>query len=482
MKSMEYAVQSAAIDRLFSLPESLFRKYEAADLGIRVMNISQIFSIISQTVANSFITSLISLVYIFRMFTYSSELSGIAVFMLIITIGAVVLIGIKQVGYEKDKLMSENKATTEMYQYISAIEKIRASASENRVLYNYLCDYTKARKIDLRKERMTIITASIVQAAELLYSIVFYYIVYIKNIDISVGYFMGFITAFGALTTAMLEASQQFLAVNQVIPMYEMAKPILETLPESNEETIIPREITGNIELNNVTFGYDENEPVIKNITLKLKPGEMVGIVGTSGSGKSTLLRLLLGFEKPQVGKIYYDGQDIDELDKRELRKKMGVVLQEGGLIGGNIYENITISKPGCSAERVQEIIKQVGLEKDISEMPMGLHTAINEQQDVISGGQAQRILIARAILGNPKVIILDEATSALDNVTQSKVMETIEKINSTRIVIAHRLSTVINCDRIIVLDNGKVVEEGNYEELMMKKGFFYRLAIRQIA
>ena len=181
-------------------------------------------------------------------------------------------------------------------------------------------------------------------------------------------------------------------------------------------------------------------------------------------------------------GKIYYDGKDIDSIDKRELRKKFGVVLQDGGVISGSIYENITITSPNTKLKRVKEVVREVGLEDDINAMPMGLHTVLSENSGTISGGQKQRILIARAIVGKPKIIFFDEATSALDNVTQAMVVETLEKLKATKIVIAHRLSTVMNCDRIVVLEHGELIEQGTYQELMDKKGRFYELAIRQIS
>ena len=233
----------------------------------------------------------------------------------------------------------------------------------------------------------------------------------------------------------------------------------------------------------NSIFPYSPDAPnVLQNIDLNIKPGEYVGLVGPSGCGKSTLMKLLLGFEKPTQGKIYYDNKDIDSIDKRELRKKMGVVLQDGKLISGSIFENITITAPNATVTDVRQVIKNVGLEKDIQEMPMGLHTILSEDCGTISGGQQQRILIARAIISNPKILFFDEATSALDNVTQSMVCETLEQMDSTRIVIAHRLSTIMRCDRIIVLNAGKVVEQGTYAELMENKGLFYNLASRQMA
>ena len=273
------------------------------------------------------------------------------------------------------------------------------------------------------------------------------------------------------------------MQVNDIKPVYERCKPVLDTLAEFDEDCVLPGKLTGEIELNNVTFAYDgQSDNVINNLSLHISPGEYVGVVGSSGSGKSTLLKLLLGFEKPQIGRIYYDGKDIDSMDKRELRKKFGVVLQDGGLIPGSIQENITITAPGTSAKRVSEVIKEVGLASDVRAMPMGIHTVLSENSGSISGGQKQRILIARAIVGRPKILFFDEATSALDNVTQQMVCESIEKLNATRIVIAHRLSTVINCDRILVMEHGELVEEGTYEELMDKKGRFYDIAIRQIS
>ena len=206
-----------------------------------------------------------------------------------------------------------------------------------------------------------------------------------------------------------------------------------------------------------------------------------MGIVGTSGCGKSTLLKLLLGFEQPQQGKIFYNGRDIDSMDKRELRKKFGVVLQNGGLIAGSIYENITITAPKVKRAQVEEVIKEVGLAEDIAGMPMGFNTMVAEGAGTISGGQQQRILIARAIVNRPKILFFDEATSALDNVTQAQVCESLEKLHATRIVVAHRLSTIMHCDRILVMDAGRIVEQGTYDDLMQKKGAFYQLANRQI-
>ena len=483
MNSMKYAAQSATIDRLFNLPASFFREYDAADLAQRAMGISSIYQVLAQNITTAALTAFFSLLYLFRMFKYSKDMSKTSLILLAVVVLIMLWLGIRQTRLEKTKMEVDIEASNVIFQYLEGIEKLRISASENRSILRYLTLFTRSRSIDTRKERTTLIVNTVVDSVQILFSVVFYYMMIHKNIGLSIGQFTGFTAAFGSFSAAMLSVVQNFLSVNMVKPLYENAKPILETLPECLEDAALPGDLMGEIEVDNVTFAYGESEaPVLNGVSFHLKPGEYVAVVGSSGCGKSTLLKLLLGFEKPQLGKIYYDGMDIDGLDKRELRKKFGVVLQDGGAISGSIYENITITAPNAKMSRVEQTVREVGLEEDIAQMPMGLHTVMSEGGGTISGGQLQRILIARAIVGKPKIIFLDEATSALDNVTQGMVMDTLGKLPATRLVIAHRLSTVQHCDRIFVMDKGRIVEEGNYEELMDKRGLFYDLAIRQVS
>ena len=239
--------------------------------------------------------------------------------------------------------------------------------------------------------------------------------------------------------------------------------------------------LSGNIELSNVTFRYDTNTPyVIDGLNLKIRAGEYVAIVGKTGCGKSTLVRLLLGFEKPERGAVYYDGKDLTGLDLRSLRQKIGTVTQDGSLFQGDIYSNIVISAPQLELKEAWEAAELAGIADDIRAMPMGWQTMIAEGQGGISGGQKQRLMIARAVAPRPKILIFDEATSALDNITQKQVSEALDRLRCTRIVIAHRLSTIRNCDRILVLDSGKILEEGTYDELIARNGFFAELVERQ--
>ena len=483
MNAMEYAVQSAAFDRLFNLPESFFRKYDAADLGQRVLGLAQIYNVLAQSLTLSLLSAVFSLLYLWRMFKYSKSMSVWAMLMIIAVMALMLYLGFRQIRYEMLKSEADRKAQSISFQNLTGISKIRSSWSEDRAIRRYLDVFLESRRINRAKEKYTRLVNSIAAFVQIFFSIVFYYLMIRKDLGLTIGQFSAFTAAFSSFSSAMITIVQNFLTVNQIKPIYDDARPILETLPELSEEARLPGDIEGEIEVNNISFSYSPEEaPVLEGFSLHIMPGEYVGIVGSSGCGKSTLMKLLLGFEKPQRGVIYYDRADINELDKRELRKKFGVVLQDGGLITGSIYDNITITAPNVSKERVDEVVREVGLEDDIKKMPMGLHTVVAEGAGTISGGQAQRILIARALVGRPKIMILDEATSALDNVTQNQVVETLEKIDATKIVVAHRLSTVRNCDRIIVMDKGRIAEEGTYEELMAKKGLFHSLAVRQIS
>ena len=280
--------------------------------------------------------------------------------------------------------------------------------------------------------------------------------------------------AFTALTGVALNLAQ-------IKPILDMAEPILEAEPESSERKAMVSRLSGGIELVNVRFRYNETMPyVVDGMSLKIKAGEYLAIVGASGCGKSTLLRLLMGFETPEKGAIYYDGRDMRNLDLRSLRRKIGSVTQDGTLFPGDIYSNIVISAPHLTLDEAWEAAELAGMAETIRAMPMGMHTIVSEGQGGISGGQKQRLMIARAVAPRPKILMFDEATSALDNVTQKQVSDALAGLKCTRIVVAHRLSTIRHCDRILVLDKGRIVEDGTYDELISRDGFFADLVSRQ--
>ncbi len=271
------------------------------------------------------------------------------------------------------------------------------------------------------------------------------------------------------------------LSAAEIQPILEMAEPFLKTEPETTQGKEIVTSLSGGFELNHVSFRYSENSPyILDDLSLKIRRGEYVAVVGKTGCGKSTLVRLLLGFEKPEKGAIYYDNKDMNSLDLPSLRRKIGTVMQDAGLFQGDIYSNIVITAPQLTLDDAWEAAEKAGIADDIRAMPMGMNTLISEGQGGISGGQRQRIMIARAIAPKPNLLIFDEATSALDNKTQKQVSEALDSMGCTRLVIAHRLSTIRHCDRILVLDGGRIIEDGSYDELIEKGGFFAELVERQ--
>jgi len=299
---------------------------------------------------------------------------------------------------------------------------------------------------------------------------------------LSSGRFLAFNAAFSQFFAATMAMTSALTASLNVIPLFERAKPILNALPEFGATLKAPGQLTGDIDINHVSFRYSADGPLIlDNISLNIPAGEMVAFVGPSGSGKSTLFRLLLGFETPSLGGLYFDGQDLSGLDLAAVRRQLGVVLQNGKLMPGDIYTNI-VGASALTLDDAWEAARLAGLDADIKAMPMGMHTMIAEGAGTISGGQRQRLMIARAIVRKPRILLFDEATSALDNTTQGIVANSVQNLNATRVVIAHRLSTVIKADRIFVIDAGRVVESGNYEQLMQLNGLFAQLARRQIA
>ena len=296
------------------------------------------------------------------------------------------------------------------------------------------------------------------------------------------GDFIAFNGAFGSFTANMMSATGAIIAMMMSIPIYEQAKPILQSLPEVNAAMADPGALRGDIEISQASFRYDpEGAAILNEVSISVRSGEFVALVGPSGSGKSTILRLLLGFERLESGSIYFDDQDVSGLDIPAVRRQIGVVLQNGGMMSGDIFTNITGSSL-ATLDDAWEAARMAGFDEDIRQMPMGMHTVVSEGGTTLSGGQRQRLLIARAVVNRPRLIFFDEATSALDNRTQAIVSESLERLQATRIVVAHRLSTIINADRIYVLDRGRVVQTGTYATLQEEGGLFADLVRRQVA
>lgn len=476
---MEISVQAATMMRILSLPADFFKEYSSGELFMRAQYINQLCNLLVSAGLSTGLTSLFSLIYVLQIFKYAPGLVIPALAVTGVTVLLTILSSLMQMKISKRQMELSGKSTGLSYSLITGVQKIKLSGSEKRAFAKWGNLYAKQAQLSYNPPTFIKLNSVLNMAVSLTGTLVIYYGA-VKT-QLSIADYYAFNTAYGMVSGAFMTLAGLALSIAQLKPILEMIKPILDTVPELSADKEVITRLSGSIELNNVSFGYCENMPlVIDDLSLKIRAGQYVAIVGKTGCGKSTLLRLLLGFERPQKGAIYYDGKDLNSIDLKSLRRKMGVVMQNGKLFQGDVYSNIVISAPWLTQKEAWEAAELAGIAEDIRHMPMGMNTLISEGSGGISGGQRQRLMIARAIAPKPKILMFDEATSALDNLTQKKVSESLDTLKCTRIVIAHRLSTIRQCDRIIVLDKGKIIEDGNYQELIDKGGYFARLVERQ--
>ena len=480
---MDASLQAAVWNRLLSLPVPFFRNYSAGELAMRAMGISQIRIILSGTTLNTILSGIFSIFTFLLLFYYNAQLALVAATLVVLAAMFMGYLGYRKVSWERQVLEVSNHISGLMLQLIGGVLKFRVAGAEMRAFSHWAQEFARQRKLVLGRESVANALTTFNAVFPVLASMIIFYALVSLDDPLPAGQFVGFYSAFITFMLSMVALSDALIGVNLVIPLYQRAKPILETLPEDDESKINPRVLTGSIEVSHVSFRYQADAPlVLQDVSMEINEGDYVALVGTSGCGKSTLFRILLGFEKPEKGKVYYNGQDLAKADIRDVRRQLGVVLQNGQLMTGNILTNIIGANPRLTIDDAWEAARVAGIDEDIREMPMGMFTIISEGAGTISGGQKQRLMIARAIVSKPKIIFFDEATSALDNKTQAIVSQSLDKLQATRIVIAHRLSTIMNCNKIFVMDSGKIVEHGTYRELMDKDGIFADLARRQLA
>ncbi len=473
------SVEAAMMMRLMNLPADFFRQYSSGELSSRYNAVNQLCSLLLGNVFTGGLTSLISLLYITQIFHYAPALVLPALLILAATLAVSVASTLMQIKISRDVMQKGAIENGMSYALISGVQKIRLAGAEKRAFSRWAKAYADASEPSYNPPVFLKANAAINSAISLAGTILLYYLA-VKT-RVSGSEYIAFNAAFGAVSGAFAALTGVALSVAQIKPILEMAEPILKTEPESSENKAVVTSLKGSIEISNVYFRYTDSMPyVVNGISMRINAGEYIAIVGTTGCGKSTLLRLMLGFEKPEKGAIYYDGRDISTLDLRSLRRKIGVVMQNGSLFQGDIFSNIVISAPHLTLADAWEAAETAGIADDIRAMPMGMQTIIAEGQGGISGGQKQRLMIARAVAPKPKILMFDEATSALDNKTQKQVSDALDHLKCTRIVIAHRLSTIKNCDRILVLDQGRIAEDGTYDELIAKNGIFANLVARQ--
>ncbi len=473
------AVQAAVMNRIMSLPPTFFKKYASGELSSRSAYVQSLCSTLFNTVGMTGLSSLFSLIYIGQIFKFAPSLVIPSIVVTLTTIALSLITTFTQMKISREKMELSSKTSGLTYSTITGIQKVKLAGAEKRMFARWAKNYAKEAQLEYNPPSFLKLSGTLTLAVSLAGTLVLYAIA-VKN-NVSVSDYYAFNSAYGMVASAFTAISGIAVTVANIRPTLEMAKPIMEAEPEMQDGKEIITKLSGSIELNHVTFRYDESMPnVIDDLSLKVKPGEYLAIVGATGCGKSTLMRLLLGFEKPQKGSIFYDRKDISHVDLESLRKKIGSVMQDGKLFLGDIYSNIVISAPQLSLDDAWKAAEIASIAEDIRKLPMGMNTLISEGQGGISGGQKQRLMIARAVAPGPKVLMFDEATSALDNLTQKHVSDAIDSLKCTRIVIAHRLSTIRHADRIIFLKEGKIVEDGTYDELIAASGYFAELVERQ--
>lgn len=473
------AMESAFMMRVLSLPASFFEKYNSGELSSRIGNIKALTSDIADLLLNCGLTSIFSLVYIGQIFSFTPTLGWTALLVLVLTLGTSILSTVHQIKNMRKVQDARMKLSGLVLSLFSGVQKLRLAGAERRGFAKWANENAEMIKLKYNPP-FFVRFAPLISSLVSLTGTMLLYIAAVKG-NVSAGSYMAFSVSYGLIMGAVLSVASATTRYSGIKPALELITPILSAVPEIGESKESVDELTGDIDMNSICFHYEtQSRNVLEDFSLHISAGQYIAIVGQTGCGKSTLLKLLLGFEKPQKGAVYYNGKDVANLDLRSLRRHMGVVLQDSHLFSGNIFSNIAVSSPHLTMNEAWEAAEIAGLADDIRKMPMGMFTMISEGSGGVSGGQRQRIMIARAIASKPKILMLDEATSSLDNVTQRKVAQALGKLNCTRIVIAHRLSTIRQCDRIIVMENGRIVEDGSYDELIALNGCFADLVAHQ--
>lgn len=478
---LDGSVQAAVMDRLLSLPVDFFRRYSVGDLTNRTMGIDAIRQLMTGVVTSSLLSGVFSVFNLVLLFYYSVSMACFAVGLVALATILNLCLMVIIVRYQRNLLEIRGTISGHVFQFITGMAKLRVSGSERKGFSKWLWQFNEQKDNDLKAGMVTAVLTTLNSMYPVFFSMVIFLLFYLKGSLLSMGAFLSFTAAFSQFLAAGIQISASLAASLSAIPLYERAEPLLQERPETSMEKEDPGALSGDIEIRNAVFRYKKDGPcILQNISLHIKKGEFVAIVGPSGSGKSTLLRVLLGFETLEEGSIYFDRQDLQTIDLRLLRRQIGVVLQNGHIMSGDIFSNI-VGSNNLTVDDAWEAARKAGLENDIKDMPMGMFTVVPPGGSTISGGQQQRLLIARAMVTKPRIFFFDEATSALDNITQSIVSRSLEQFHATRLVIAHRLSTVMHADKIVVMDKGAIVESGSYDELINNNGLFCELAKRQM-
>jgi NHLM bacteriocin system ABC transporter ATP-binding protein len=480
---IDWRLQAAIIDRLLKLPPSLFREHTVGDFVSRALGIDSIRRILTGQALRGLLAGLFCFYSILLMLIYDIRLALIALALTAVRASLIVAVSGLRVYHETRQLNLQGKVEGFVLQLLAGVGKLRVAAATVRALAVWSRQFAAQKRHAIGSQR----AGNALSVVESAYPTIATLILFASatatqsGLISNLGAFLAFLAAFGQTMAGVGLWASGVSASLIAIPHIIRIKPLVSAAAEISDERKPPGELTGAVEFSRVTFRYIAGgPPVVDNVSFRIAAGEYVAFVGPSGSGKSTLFRMLLGFEKPEAGVVFFDGKALDTLDVSAVRRQLGVVLQNGKLVTGSIYDNICGGLP-LPLEQAWAAARMSGLADDIERLPMGMHTAIAEGINTLSGGQRQRIMIARAIARRPRILLFDEATSSLDNRSQAVVSDSLGALNVTRIVIAHRLSTVREADRIVVMEAGRIVQTGTFAELSGVKGIFADFAQRQL-
>jgi ABC-type bacteriocin/lantibiotic exporter with double-glycine peptidase domain len=459
------------------LRTSFFRGYTVGDLALRILGIDSIRRILAGQALNGMIGGVFSLASLGIMLIYDASLAAFAVGYAVVAAGVLFVLGREQMRLERIVYTRKGIVTGLLMEILGGIAKLRIAAAELRAFSRWSNAFAEQRANDARSGRLGAWQTVASTSLPILGSVCVLSIAAGGTHPIDVAAFAAFNSAFGQFASALLGLTTSINMSIEAVPLFARIRPVFEAPVEVEESRIDPGTLGGHVAVRNLSFRYAAQGPwTLDGIDFEAQPGESIAIVGASGSGKSTLLRLLLGFETPARGGVYYDGKDLETLDLRLLRRQIGTVLETAGLVPGSIFDNIAGSS-SLTRDQVMEATRLAALDTDIDAMPMGLNSFVMEGGSQLSGGQRQRVMIARALANRPRLVFFDQATSALDNRTQAIVGRSLAAMNA----IAHRLSTIRGADRIIVLEGGRIAETGTYDELVGRDGAFHRLVQRQL-